>query len=64
MHKTEVLNLKELFCAAGQIDLILYKQFESQAFYCYPILTTTHYSNIYTNLDQDVDSLWLFSDQQ
>lgn len=38
MRKTEVLNLKELFCAAGQIDLILYKQFESQAFYRYPFL--------------------------
>lgn len=64
MRKTKVLNLKEIFCAAGQIDLILCKQFESQAFYCHPILTTTHDPNIYMNLDQDVDNLWLFSDQQ
>lgn len=48
---TEFLKLKYLFSATGHIASVLYKHFESWAFYCHSILTA-HYSNISVHRDQ------------
>lgn len=65
MQKATFLNLKQL-CAAGQIDLILCRQtlWIIRLFIATPFLLLLMIQTSTPILNQDVDTFWLFSDEQ